>query len=363
MSLSAEKQSKDIPLTMIRLPRPLPSAVGLGPFLKATVTLIDGATALTSTAAGNLGTPEAIRLYRETAERLLSGVRLRAVAHDLHPDFYSTHYAEELGLPLVAVQHHHAHIAALAAEYGHEGPLLGLALDGFGLGPKGEAWGGELLRIEGADYKRLGHLATLPQPGGDAAAREPWRMGAAALHTLGRGGEIASRFAAQPLAGPLAAMLDNGVNCPHTSSCGRLFDAACGLLGIRLVADFEGQAPMELESLVTKPEVMAGGWRISDGVLDMAPLLEALADCAPERGADLFHGTLAAALVQWAEQAGIDTVGLSGGCFLNKVLTGLLVPALASRGFRVLTHKALPPGDECISLGQAWVAALTAERV
>ncbi|OHC74637.1 MAG: hydrogenase maturation protein HypF [Rhodospirillales bacterium RIFCSPLOWO2_12_FULL_58_28] len=347
---------------MVRLPRPLPSVVGLGPFLKATITLIEGTTATISRPAGDLGTPEAILRYRETAERLLSGVELRAAAHDLHPDFYSTHYAEELDLPLIAVQHHHAHIAALAAEHGYEELMIGLALDGFGLSPEGEAWGGELLLVEGADCERIGHMATLPQPGGDAAAREPWRMGAAALHVLGRGDEIASRFAAYPQAGPLAVMLDKDVNCPRTSSCGRLFDAACGLLGVCPVADFEGQAPMELEALVTKPEVMADGWKITNGVLDMTPLLGALADCAPERGADLFHGTLAAALGRWAEQTGVDVVGLSGGCFLNKVLTGLLVPALESRGIRVLTHKALPPGDECISLGQAWVAALTVER-
>ncbi len=345
----------------IPLPRSLPPVAGLGPYLKATLTLINGNTAQVSDSVGDLGTPQATQLYEETIGRLLDGVALQAAAHDLHPDFYSTHFAERLGLPLIPVQHHHAHIAAVAAEHGHEGPLIGLALDGFGLGPGGEAWGGELLRVDGAQYERLGHLKTMPQPGGDKAAREPWRMGAAALHVLGRGAEIAERFADQLLAAPLAGMLGKGVNCPPTSSCGRLFDAACGLLGVRPMADFEGQAPMELESHVTKPKVMSDGWRIKDGVLDLTPLLEKLTHCKVEEGANLFHGTLAAALAQWAGQAGGETVGLSGGCFLNKVLSGLLIPALESQGLRVLTHKALPPGDECVSLGQAWVAALTVE--
>ena len=345
----------------IPLPRPLPPVAGLGPFLKATITLMDGNEAQVSDCVGDLGTPEAINLYEETAGSLLNGVELRAAAHDLHPDFFSTHYAERSGLPLVPVQHHHAHIAAVAAEHGHEGPLVGLALDGFGLGPGGEAWGGELLLVDGAQYERLGCLGPLPQPGGDKAAREPWRMGAAALHALGRGDEIAGRFADHPLAEPLAEMLDKGVNCLPTSSCGRLFDAACGLLGVCPTADFEGQAPMELESLAANPEIMDGGWRIEGGTLDMTPLLQRLTDCVFEEGANLFHGTLAAALSQWASQAGVGVVGLSGGCFLNKVLVGLLIPALEGQGLQALTHQALPPGDECVSLGQAWVAALTVE--
>lgn len=352
---------KSPPVRTIPLPRPVPPVAGLGPFLKATITLMDGRQARVSDSVGDLGTPQAVNLYEETAENLLNGVELRVAAHDLHPDFHSTRYAQGLGAPLVAVQHHHAHIAAVAAEHGYQGRLAGLALDGFGLGADGEAWGGELLLVDGAQYERLGGLAPLPQPGGDKAAREPWRMGAAALHALGRGDEIAGRFAEHPLAEPLAGMLDKGVNCPPTSSCGRLFDAACGLLGVRPVADFEGQAPMELESLAANPEIMDGGWRIEGGTLEMTPLLQRLTHCAPDEGANLFHGTLAAALSQWAGQAGVGVVGLSGGCFLNKVLLGLLVPALEGQGLRVLTHQALPPGDECVSLGQAWVAALTVE--
>ena len=177
--------------------------------------------------------------------------------------------------------------------------MLGLALVGFGLGPGSQSWGGELLRVDPGGYDRLGHLAPLSQPGGDVAAREPWRMGAAALHALGRGDEIATRFADRRGAPVIAQMLARGLNAPPTSSAGRLFDAACGLLGVKPVASFEGEAPMALEAMVDRPAVDPEGWALADGVLDMRPLLDRLLGMEPEAGADLFHGTLAAALAAW----------------------------------------------------------------
>ncbi|MCP5373027.1 MAG: hydrogenase maturation protein HypF [Hyphomicrobiales bacterium] len=368
MSL-ARARADSVVATALRLPFAVPPAVGMGPFLKATVAVVDGDRAWVSHDVGNLDSAAAIAAYEDTLARLLdeTGVAPRAAGHDLHPDFHSTRLAQGLGLELelelglapVPVQHHQAHIAAVAAENGHPGPLLGLALDGFGLGPGDQSWGGELLYLDGAGYARRGHLAPLPQPGGDVAAREPWRMGAAVLHRLGRGGEIAARFAGQPHAAMLEQVLDRNLNCPPTSSAGRLFDAACGLLGLRPVAEFEGQAPMELESLVTRPRVMADGWTLEDGVLDLLPLMDTLPGRDPADGADLFHGTLAAALVDWAAAAGVATVGLSGGCFFNRVLTRLVAEGLAARGMTVLRHGRVSPGDPGVSLGQAWVAAQT----
>lgn len=345
--------------------------VGLGAYLKAAVAVVsaDGR-AMLSAPVGDLGDVETRRTYDGVVAAMLARLdeAPRVIAHDLHPDFHSTHVAralaEDIGAALLPVQHHHAHIAAVAAEHGHAGPLLGLALDGFGLGPNAESWGGELLRLDGAAFARLGHLRPLRQPGGDMAAREPWRMAAAALFAMGRGDTIPARFADQPHAAMIGQILERGLNSPPTSSAGRLFDAACGLLGVHPVAAFEGQAPMALEGMVRSPRVRPDGYAIGpDGSLSMMPLLDALSEpsMAPQDGADLFHGTLAAALVDWAtgaaEARGVQVVGLSGGCFFNRVLTGLVSDGLAARGLTVLTHRAVSPGDPGLSLGQAWIAA------
>jgi hydrogenase maturation protein HypF len=352
-----------MPGDSLTLPRAVPPIMAVGAFLKNTICVTVGDRALISDIHGDLGTPEAIAAFEGSVDRLVreSGVTPVAVAHDLHPDFASTRFAQSLDLPLLAVQHHHAHGAAIAAEHGHDGPLLTLALDGFGLGPGNQSWGGELLRIDGAEYRRLGHLALLPQPGGDVAAREPWRMAAAVLHRMGRGAEIAGRFAALPAARLLPQMLARDINCPMTSSAGRLFDAACGLLGIHPVSQFEGQAPMALEAMVTTPTVLTGGWSIDDGVLDLLPLLRHLAACTDAtEGANLFHGTLAAALAEWvgraAEESGIRVVALGGGCFLNRVLTARLTEALIAQKLVPLTACKVSPGDAGLSLGQAWIA-------
>jgi hydrogenase maturation protein HypF len=344
------------------LPRAAPPVLGLGAFLKATVTAMRGRRAWVSAVAGDLGEPDNLAAYRAAvaAMRDRLGAEPRLAAHDLHPDFPSTRLAQSLGVPTLAVQHHHAHVAAVAAENGHTQPLLGLALDGFGLGPGGESWGGELLAVEGASYRRIGHLAHLAQPGGDVAAREPWRMAAAALHRLGRESEIAARFAAQPSAGMLERILERGVNSPPTSSAGRLFDAACGLLGVIPVARFEGEAPMALEAMVRSPRALPGGWALTDGVLDFLPLLDRLSAMDAAEGADAFHGTLIAGLADlaaWGAAAtGLSVVGLSGGCFLNRVLREGLVAALQEKGLSPLLHRRLPPGDPCVSFGQAWIA-------
>ena len=350
------------------LPRAVPSVLAVGAFLKNTVCVTKGDRAFLSPAVGNLDSREAITRFEESVAQLLEMLDVvpALVAHDLHPDFHSTRWAQGSGLPTLAVQHHHAHIAAIAAEHQVDGPVLGLSLDGFGLGPGNQSWGGELMLVTGADYMRLGHLAEMPQPGGDIAAREPWRMAAAALHRMGRGAEIAERFVDQKASGLLAQVLDKGINCPPTSSCGRLFDAACGLLGLHPVASFEGQAPMALEKLVTRPQMMAGGCIIRDGVLDLLPLLERLIGLDPAEGADLFHGTLISAFAEWVDRAAepydVRTVALGGGCFFNAVLTTGLVAELQNRGFRPIIARQASPGDPGLSLGQAWIAGLVAER-
>jgi len=350
----------------IPLARAVPPVLAVGGLLKNTVTVTRGREAFVSQHIGDLDTAEGIRFFEHTISHLLSllDVQPIAVAHDLHPDFASTRFAHAFGRPTIAVQHHHAHVAAIAAEHGIETPVLGLVLDGFGCGSDGGAWGGELLLADGARFSRLGHLAPMAMPGGDVAAREPWRMAAAVLHGLGRGDEIAARFVDKPLAPRLAALLA-AADLPATTSAGRLFDAAAGLLGICDVQVYEGQAAMQLEALVAQPRTLEHGWRIDSGVLDLVMLMRMLATPGFDRvrGAELFHGTLAAALADWASQAarstGVSTVALGGGCFLNCVLTEATAQALRVRGLKPLVARALPPNDGGLSLGQAWVAALT----
>ncbi|MBI5890175.1 MAG: carbamoyltransferase HypF [Nitrosomonadales bacterium] len=355
----------------IRLPFSGPPVLACGAWLKNTVCLTRGNEAFVSQHIGDLDHAGTRQMLEETVGYLsdILDVQPQAVAHDLHPDFYSTHfaqaYAAQRDLPCVAVQHHHAHIAALCAEHRIVGPVLGLALDGVGLGSDGSAWGGELLRVDGATSKRLGHLAPLVMPGGDRAAREPWRMAAAALFDMQRGDEIVRRFSAQAGAETVFGMLQRQLNCVATTSMGRYFDAAAGLLGVNEIQGYEGHAAMLLEGLADrhgKAEPLADGYALSaEGVLDFHPLLATLADCNDAAyGAALFHATLAAGLSAWlkraAEQTQLEHVALGGGCFLNNILTQALVDNLPDQGLCVLTAQQLPPNDGAISLGQAAIA-------
>jgi len=283
-------------MQVLNLPQKFPKAMGLGAHLKASVCLIDGDCAFVSKTAGDMETLEAVEAYEHALAEMLDqagGVaQVACIAHDLHPNFRTTMIAQDLNCPSLPVQHHHAHILATTLEHHHSGPVLGLALDGYGMGTHQDAWGGELLWVDGLDFKRLGHLNQMAQSGGDVAAREPWRMAAAVLHALDRADEIAVRFASQPHAPLLKQMLDQNINSPLTSSCGRLFDAACGLLGVRPICDFEGQAPMELEAMVTVPVIVEGGWKVDEnGTLDLQPLLAMLTEMSASQGANAFHGT------------------------------------------------------------------------
>ncbi len=355
----------------IALPSSGPAVLACGAWLKNTVCVTRGAEAFLSQHIGDLDHAGTRRVLEESVDHLCSILDIwpQAVAHDLHPDFFSTQFALDFaarrGIPAIAVQHHHAHIAAVCAEHGITQPVLGMALDGIGLGSDGSAWGGELLWVEGASMRRLGHLAPLAMPGGDRAAREPWRMAAAALHMLGRGEEIVRRYPDQPAAMTVSSMLQRRLNCPATSSAGRLFDAVAGLLGVLDIQSYEGQAAMLLEGLAERHgpvAPLAGGYILGDdGMLDFHPLLSAMTDCRDAAlGASLFHATLAEGLAQWvtvaAERYEITTVALGGGCFLNGVLSQALAQRLALRGLIVLAARQSPTNDGGIALGQAWVA-------
>ena len=359
---------------IVRLPRSVPPLLAMGAWFSNTLCLTQGQEAHISHTIGHLDSPAACREHAAIARQLLASAPQKPVAivQDLHPDFYSSRMAaelaEELAVPLIAVQHHHAHIAALCAEHGVQEPILGLALDGVGLGTDGTAWGGELLRVDGTNCERLGYLRPLPLPGGDRAAEEPWRMAAAALHQLGRNAEITQRYAMEPAAATVAAMLQRDIHCPRTSSMGRVFDAASGLLGLCHKMEFEAQGAIVLEQAATA-HVHAHGWPPAHhwsideaGRLDLLPLLACLAvEQDAGLGAALFHATLVAALADWVAQAasrgGIRKVAGGGGCFFNRLLSAGLREKLADSGLDLLTAQAVLPGDSAIALGQAWVAA------
>lgn len=378
---------------------PLPTVLACGAWLKnAACLLTEDGQPVWSPPHGDLSDPAACAALEASAHRLLAahGQPVAAVAHDLHPDFFSTRLAlrlaAELGVPAIGVQHHHAHIAAVLAEHGMHsadgaetapeigqviGPVIGLALDGVGLGTDGTAWGGELLWVDGANWQRLGHLTPLALPGGDRAAREPWRMAASALHALGRNPDITPRFApvvGHSLAAGVQQMLARGLNCPPTSSAGRWFDAAAGALGLCVRQTEEAEAAIALEqaahrALLRQPDLppLAGAAIDSQNRLDLRGLVpHLLAAQAAGRATETdaaaagFHLALADALADWAHRAarqhGCATVCLGGGCFFNRILCERVTARLQSAGLTVLRPQAHSCGDAGLALGQAWVA-------
>ena len=363
------------PFSETRLGAPAPARVlACGAYLKNTACLLDGDRVRWSPPHGDLGTPEACTALEASVAALVAtaGGAIDAVAHDLHPDFHSSRLAQawaaSLGVPAIAVQHHHAHLAVLQAERGaaDAAPLVGLALDGVGLGTDGTAWGGELLRLDGGACTRLAHLPLLPLPGGDAAAREPWRLAAAVLHHAGRADAIVPRLGAQvgeAAARGVAQLLARDLRCPRSSGAGRWFDAAAGVLGLSLRQAEEAEAAVALERA-------ASSWLAGHPMpplpapsLDLWPLLVALLD-EPDagRGAARFHGALADGLVAAASQAcaaaGTRAVALGGGCFFNRLLSDRIAAGLADHGLAAWRPQTVDVGDAGLALGQAWAAAL-----
>lgn len=359
------------------------TVMAVGAWLKNAACLVVDGKAVWTPMHGDLSDPAACEALENSVQALLrqadaAGAPVQAIAHDLHPDFFSTRLAIEqasaLGVPAIGVQHHHAHVAAVVAEHALTEPVIGLALDGVGLGTDGGAWGGELLWLHGANWKRLGHLHELALPGGDRAAREPWRMAASVLQALGRGAQITPRFAprvGEALASGVQQMLSQNFNCPRTSSTGRWFDAAAGALGLCLRQTDEAEAAIALEAaaarwLVQHPNAMPLSGALIDEHhrLDLRGLLAALLDATADdvdAAAAGFHLALADALATWAIQAAnarnCRIVCLGGGCFFNRILRERMLMHLQAAGLRVLQPIEKGCGDAGLALGQAWVAA------
>ncbi|MHB1033144.1 MAG: carbamoyltransferase HypF [Pirellulales bacterium] len=373
-----------------------PTVLAVGGHLKNTVALALGSQVVASPHVGDLDNLAAVEFHQRTIRDLVDFFQVRpdAVACDLHPDYASTRYAVQLAaewnVPLVRVQHHHAHVAAAMAEHRLEGPVLGLAWDGTGYGTDGVVWGGEALVCHGATFRRVAHLRPFSLPGGDQAVREPRRSALGVLY------EFLGDEAAEHVAGfrpaelePLLGMLARQVRCPRTTSMGRLFDAAAALCGLRSRVSFEGQAAMELEFAAGRSQGSGVGdqgrraWGVSptvgqshkaaeqwavgserDGVwiADWEPLFRLLlADRAGgvpiARTSVRFHEALADLAVAMARHAGVPQVVLTGGCFQNALLASRARSRLTEAGFTVYTHGTIPPNDGGIAVGQAFVAA------
>ncbi|HET7235115.1 MAG TPA: carbamoyltransferase HypF [Actinomycetota bacterium] len=347
--------------------------LGTGAELHGAFCLAAGRRAYLSQHIGDLDTEEAMAAYRVALERSSSlfGIEPEFVAHDLHPDFATTRFAEEMDLQRVAVQHHHAHVASVMAEHRLEGRVIGVAFDGFGLGPDGTAWGGEFLVADAADFERAAHLRAVPLPGGDVAVRHPWRM--ALAHA--RDADVLER--ALPLLGRDPAEVDvvlkqmrSGLGSPATSSIGRLFDAVAALAGVCDVATYEGHPAISLEQAAecgaTREYPFEVAMEPGGLVLDARPLVAALvADLARGRPAGevagRFHRTIAAATLEVCRAlrgvTGLERVCLSGGVFQSDLLTSDLVARLETVGFHVFLPRQAPVGDGGIALGQVLVAA------
>jgi hydrogenase maturation protein HypF len=372
----------------VRLSLALPTVLGCGAELKNTFCLIRGKEAFLSQHIGDLKNNENLVFFEESVDHLqdILEIKPNTAVRDLHPDYLSSRFAAETGLPVRRVQHHHAHAVAVMAEHGLEQEVLAVILDGSGYGTDNTLWGGEFLLAGLGSFKRLGHFSRLMLPGGDKAAQQPWRMGLSALYdAFGpdkfQNGlpDLLSRIPAEKRR-IVVEMMEAGFNSPLTSSCGRLFDAVAALLGLRLESDYEGQAAMELEALALQAvqDGLSGPeWDFSFPVqiaqeqdhlvLQISPMITGLVD-ALSAGSD--PALLALAFHQWLIAAIRDMIGrligqlgrkkvvLGGGCMQNALLLQGLENGLTQDGFEVFSGEMVPVNDGGVSLGQAVIGGL-----
>ena len=372
----------------LHISQKLPEFIGCGGGLKSTFSLARSTSIYPSQHIGDLFNTTSLSFYSESVDNLkrLYEIEPVAAACDLHPDYLSSHFAVELGLPLYKIQHHHAHAAAVMAEHNLEGPVLAVVLDGTGYGTDGTIWGGEILRADLRGFSRLGHLEPLPLPGGDAAAQEPWRMGMSLLYRLF--GEECGMMDLLSSVDPaskniLVQMLQNRFNSPLTSSCGRLFDGLAALLGLNTVSTFEGQAAMQLEalargSLTTRwkdilVEEIEGAehylkqekeqrWEINSSKFVKKALDDISSGMDRSVIALQFHSWLISCISRLVEKlsgtTGIRDVVLSGGSMQNGILLEGLLFSLTELGLNPYTGARIPINDGGVSIGQALIGGM-----
>lgn len=362
--------------TAVRLRTSAGRTLALGALIKNTICLTNDREAFVSQHIGDLDNYDT-QLHQEKVIRHfqhLLRIEPDLLVRDLHPDYPSSRYAlSQKKYPVTAVQHHHAHAVSCMAEHGLAGPVIALTLDGNGYGPDQTVWGGEILIADLDCYNRIACLEPVPLPGGDAAAREPWRMAVSHLRQA-FGPDFTALdlpvlrcFSEQTPA--LLAMMDNGINAPLTSSCGRLFDAVSALLDLRYITSYEGQAAAELENLTQDQtavgpdyqfsiDLNAGGpWKLGVAGIIGGIVNDLQALVPPHLISLKFHEGLARLFTEGCRLArndcGLDRVVLSGGVFQNLTLLQKMRHALEQQGFTVFSHLQLPPNDGGLAVGQA----------
>ena len=371
----------------VELPLDAPPLLAVGGHLKNVFALARGRRVYQSQHLGDLENLTGLEFFKESLDHLMRTFEIEpeTVVHDLHPGYLSTEWAKEWarerGLPLIAVQHHHAHVAGCMAEHGLR-EAIGLTLDGTGYGTDGRIWGGEVLiaRLDG--FERFAHLEYVAMPGGDAAVREPWRMAFAALRAADfdvESEQIVKLLGAQASeVRVLRRMVERGINSPMTSSLGRLFDAVAAVVLNRRVVDYEAQAAIELEGIaVDEPDRFEQGDYVPElhdaeegsgsaavirtGKMWKAVLEDLWRGVPASRISARFHAGIAEGFINVAGNAriesGINQVAMSGGCMHNRRLARLLRVGLEEQGFQVFQHAQVSPGDGGLSYGQVAVAA------
>jgi len=362
----------------VQLEKEILPVLAVGGELKNTVCVVRGSEAFLSQHVGDLENLEGYRFFEEAVQHLqrILQTEPKVIAHDLHPDYFSTKWAQErTGVELVGVQHHHAHVAACMAENHLDGKVIGIALDGTGYGTDGAIWGGEVLVADYVGFERAGHFEYVPLPGGAAAIHEPWRMAVSYLvkHYGKNVKKLGLPFLAEIDSRKLSVvlqMMEREINSPRTSSCGRLFDAVAALVGLRGVVNFEAQAAIELEmaardsgSEAAYPmdlNLHGATWQIGTKPLFDWLLKDIRQQTSVAEISRKFHNALAIVLVDTAERirdrTGLNRICLSGGCFLNTLLLETTIAEMKERVFQVYFHTEVPAGDGGISLGQAVIA-------
>ena len=364
----------------VKLPWVASSLLATGGELKNTFCLVRDDYAFLSPHIGDMENYETLCSFEAGVSHMEHLFRMRpeVLVCDSHPDYMASRYARERaareGLPLVEVQHHHAHLAAGMAEHGLSGerPVIGIAFDGTGYGDDGAIWGGEFLITDYAGYERAAHLRYVPLPGGDLAVREPWRMALAHLRAAGLpwDGDLApvsfGRERGDHYLEALDHQIERGLNAPATSSMGRLFDAAAALAGVRMTVNYEAQAAIEFEARIDKAELCAYPLDYANGLIDPSPawaaFLEDLrAGVEIGRIAARFHNGVARLVGvvcgHLRDEHGLNEVVLSGGVWQNVTLIRQTMALLEQEQFTVYPHRLVPTNDGGLALGQAMIGA------